>query len=61
MRMNPDIEKKLDELYAQQALLTELKLSTPISDWNKQKEYAIELEQIEYLLEETEARYYRYI
>jgi hypothetical protein len=61
MRINPDIEKKLDELYAQQALLTELKLSTPANDWNKQKEYAIELEQIDYLLEEVEARYYRYI
>ena len=61
MRINLDIEKKLDELYTQQILLTELKLNTPANDWNKQKEYAIELEQIDYLLEEIEARYYRYI
>ena len=61
MRINNDIEKRLNELYEQQALLIELKCNTPESDWNKHKEYAIELEQIEYLLEETEARYYRYI
>lgn len=61
MRINPDIEKRLNELYEQQALLTELKLNTPSNDWNKQKEYAIELEQIDYLLEEVEAQYYKYM
>lgn len=61
MRTNSDIERKLNELYAMQTLLVELKYNTPEDDWKKQKEYSIELEQIEYLLEKTEAQYYKYI